>query len=305
MMNRYWRGLWRLADPKISLTSAASMYLGLAVVAVEGPVPWGWLAVTGAAFFCMEVAKNAWGDVFDYDSGTDLAVSPEDRTAFSGGKRVMVDGLLTRGQTWGIAIGFGAVGVVIGVVIVLLREPSAAWIGLVGLALGWSYHGPPLRFAYRGFGELDVVICYGPLIALSTYLILTHRLSMDVLWLSTPLGLYIAAFLWVNEFPDYHADSQYGKRNLVVRLGRHRASRLLPLIYVTAIGITLWLPRAGLPPQVVLGLIAAPAAAVATIPVWRDPDGFHRYAPVQPAALIAFLLYSAGAGTGVLLGGAD
>lgn len=296
------QGLWRLADPKISLTSVASMYLGVAIAAVEGPLPWGWLAVAAGAFFCMEVAKNAWGDVIDYDSGTDLAVAPEDRTAFSGGKRVMVDGLLTRRQTSVIAIGFGVAGVLLGAVIVLLREPAALWIGLVGLVLGWSYHGPPLKFAYRGLGELDVVICYGPLIAIATYLILTHRYSMDVLWLSLPLGIYIAAFLWVNEFPDYLADTQCDKNNLVARLGRHRASRVYPLIYAAAILVTLWLPRAGLPREVLFGLVAVPAAAYASLAVWRDPDGFHRYAPAQPAALIAFLLYSAGAGTGVLLG---
>ncbi len=304
MTERYWQGLWRLADPKISLTSVASMYLGVALAANEGPISWGWLAITAAAFFCMEVAKNAWGDVFDYDSGTDLAVAPEDRTSFSGGKRVMVDELLTRHQTWAIAIGFGLAGVLLGAAIVLIREPAAIWIGIIGLVLGWSYHGPPLRFVYRGLGELDVVVCYGPLIAMATFLILTHRHSMDVLWLSLPLGLYIAAFLWVNEFPDYLADSSCGKKNLVARLGRRRASRVYPLIYMAALFMTVWLPWAGLPLPVLFGLVAAPAAAYASMVVWRDPDGFHRYAPAQPAALIAFLLYSAGAGTGVLLGGA-
>ena len=301
-MNRYWQGLWRLADPKISLTSAASMYLGVAVAAVQGPIAWGWLAIAGIAFFCMEVAKNAWGDVFDYDTGVDLAVAEEDRTAFSGGKRVMVDELLTRGQTWGIAIGFGLAGIACGVAIVLLREPAVLWIGIVGLILGWSYHGPPLRLAYRGLGELDVVICYGPLIALATYMILRGQVSMQVVWLSLPLGLYIAAFLWVNEFPDFDADSRHGKHNLVERLGKRRASRVLPLIYAAAAAMTLWLGAVTFDLPVALGLLAVPAAAYASLAVWRDPAAFHRHAPAQPAALLAFLLYSAGAGTGVLLG---
>jgi 1,4-dihydroxy-2-naphthoate octaprenyltransferase len=305
VMNGFWQGLWRLADPKISLTSAASMYLGIAVAATEGPLPWGWLVITGLAFFCMEVAKNAWGDVFDYDSGTDLAVAPEDRTAFSGGKRVMVDELLTRGQTWRIALGFGATGLLLGGAIVLFREPAALWIGLLGMFLGWSYHGPPLRFAYRGLGELDVVIVYGPLIALATYLIATHRFSMDVLLLSLPLGLYIAAFLWVNEFPDYAADRKCGKYNLIVRLGRHRASRLLPVIYLVAAGITLWLTQVGFSFATLIGLVAAAPALFAVTAVWRNPETFYRHVPAQPAALLAFLLYSLGAGTGVILGGID
>ena len=281
-------GLWRLADPKISLTSAASMYLGISVATSEGHFSLTWIAVTFIAFFAVEVAKNAWGDVFDYDSGNDLAVAPEDRTAFSGGKRVLVDGLLTRRQTWAIATGFTLGSFALGLVIVLLREPAALWIGAVGFVLGWSYHGPPLRLAYRGLGELDVVLCYGPLIALSTYLILAHQLSWQVFWLSLPLGIVIAAFLWVNEFPDYPADRRAGKHNLVARLGRPTAARALPLT--------------GLPAAVWLGAIAFVPAAYACVEVWRAPETFHRSKPVQPAALVTFLLYSAGAGTGILLG---
>lgn len=304
MKNRFWIGFWRLADPKISLTSVASIHIGAAVAASDSAFSITWLAVLLVAFFAIEVAKNAWGDVFDYDSGTDQAVAPEDRTTFSGGKRVLVDNLLTRGQTWAMAAGFTLLGLVAGAAIVFLREPAAFWIGVVGFVLGWSYHGPPLRLAYRGLGELDVVICYGPLIALSTYLVMAHGLSWEAFWLSIPLGLIIAAFLWVNEFPDYLADRAHGKRNLVVRLGRKRAARVLPWIHAAAFGILSVLPLAGFPPMVLLGWLAAIPAAYASYHVWRAPESFHRSVPVQPAALIAFLVYSAGAGSGMLAGSA-
>ena len=78
-------GFWRLADPKISITSVASMAIGAGLAGSHPEFSWAWLAVLGLAMLCMEVAKNAWGDVFDYDSGTDQAVLPEDRTDFSGG----------------------------------------------------------------------------------------------------------------------------------------------------------------------------------------------------------------------------
>jgi len=115
-------GIWRLADPKIRITSAASMTIGASVAALEAPLDWSWLLITGVAFFCMEVAKNAWGDVYDYDSGTDLAVAPEDRTDFSGGKRVMVDNLLSRSQTWLVAAVFAALGLAFGALIVISRR---------------------------------------------------------------------------------------------------------------------------------------------------------------------------------------
>ena len=288
-------GIWRLADPKISITSAASMAIGASVVAVESEIDWMWLIVTGLAFFCMEVAKNAWGDVFDYDSGTDLAVRPEDRTNFSGGKRVMVDKLLSRQQTWMVAFVFGAIGLLIGILIVVLREPLALWIGLAGLFLGWSYHGPPFQLIYRGLGELIVIIVYGPIIALSTYLIQSHRLSMDVFVLSVPLGIFIMAFLWVNEFPDHDADLSAGKRNLVVRLGRFRASRVLPVIYITGFLVLLispWITNLG--SLIWGGFIAVPCAALATYWTWHNPEDFYRQKPVQPMALLTFVFYPVG-----------
>lgn len=299
---KVWQGFWRLADPKISVTSLSCMVVGGAVAAREGPIHWPWLVATGLALFCMEVAKNAWGDVYDYDSGTDLAVAEADRTPFSGGKRVLVDALLTRAQTWAMALGFGGLGVVLGAAIALARGPEALWIGGVGLLLGWSYHGPPLRLAYRGLGELDVVLCYGPLISLWTYVVQAGRWSWEVVWLSLPLGLFTAAFLVANEFPDWRADAGAGKRNLVVRLGRRRASRALPLVYAAGFALVAALPWAGWPRGVWLGLLPLPLVAWLCVRVWRAPEDFYRHHPVQPAALLVFVLYSLGAGAGMLLG---
>ncbi len=301
---KWWHGFWRLADPKISITSLACMIVGGSVAAAEAPLDWGWMIVLGMALFCMEVAKNAWGDVIDYDSGTDLAVAPEDRTDFSGGKRVLVDALLTRRQTWAIAFAFGGVGVALGAAIVFLREPSVFWIGAVGLVLGWSYHGPPLKLAYRGLGELDVVLCYGPILSVATHLIQRGEWSSEAFWLSLPLGLLIAAFLWVNEFPDFLADRSADKLNLVARLGRHRASRVLPSIYAAAFVLLLAIVGAGGSPWLLLGLAAVPMAAYASARVWARPEDFYRSYPVQPAALLSFVLYAVGVGAGVQIGSA-
>ena len=297
-------GFWRLADPKISITSVASMSIGASLAAAHPNFSWMWLLILGVAMFCMEVAKNACGDIYDYDSGTDLAVKPEDRTDFSGGKRVLVDEILTRRQTWAIAVLFGVMGLALGAAIVFGREPSVFWLGTLGLVLGWSYHGPPLQLAYRGLGELDVVLCYGPIIALSTYLIMTGQYAAGPVWLSLPLGILIAAFLWVNEFPDYEADLGAGKNNLVARLGKRMAARMLLPIYCVAFLMLAVLPDlTGLPATIYLGFFAAVPAAVAAYWTLQDPEFFHRHKPVQPAALLAFVVYAAGVSAGIIAGG--
>lgn len=301
-MSGFREGLWRLADPKISITSAASMAIGASLAYGNPEFSWLWLGALGLAMFCMEVAKNAWGDVIDYDSGTDLAVAAEDRTNFSGGKRVMVDGLLTRRQTWLVAAIFSAGGLALGALIVLLREPGVFALGCAALFLGWSYHGAPLKFAYRGLGELDVVFIYGPAIATATYMVMVGHFSADVVWASLPLGVFIAAFLWVNEFPDFEADRGAGKYNLVARLGKYRASRLLPWIYLSGFGLLAYAIAGGsLPPTAALGGLAVFPAAIAALGCWRDPETFHRHRPVQPMALLAFVVLSAATSVGILM----
>ncbi len=173
--------------------------------------------------------------------------------------------------------------------------------GVIGLILAWSYNGPPGRFAYRGLGELDVAICYGPLICISTYLIQLGEVTRDVVLVSIPLGILIAAFLWINEFPDYDADRKVQKRNLIVRLGRHRASRLLPLIYGSAFLLVALLPLAGLPHSIWLGGFAMIPAAWLVIRTWQDPEQCYRHTPVSAGALATFLSLSLGMGVGVII----
>jgi 1,4-dihydroxy-2-naphthoate octaprenyltransferase len=295
-------GVWRLADPKITLASAASLFLGTAAAAADGTLAWGWLAATVLGIFFVEVAKNASGEVFDFDSGTDAAVAPVDRSPFSGGKRVIVDGLLTRRQTWAVAAIAYALAAATAVLIVLAREPRVLGLALAGAACAWFYHAPPLKLAYRGLGEIAVAACYGPLIAAGVYLVQRGRVSPALLLTAVPLGLAIGAFLWINEFPDYAADRSAGKRTLVVRLGRARASRVFTgLVTVTFLWVLL-LPALGVPPPVLLGLAGLVPAAAAARRRAREGENTARVVPAQAWTLLSFLLLGLAAGAGLLLG---
>lgn len=294
-------GLWRLADPKISLASVASMALGACAAAAAGPLHPGWLALTVFGILAIETGKNASGELFDFDSGADLLIAPHDRSPFSGGKRVLVDGLLTRRQTAAIAVAGYAIGAAAGFAIALLREPRVLWIGLFGIACAYFYHAPPLKLSYRGGGEAAVALCYGPLIALGTYLVQRGRPSWDLVALAMPLGLLIGGFLWINEFPDCAADAAAGKRTCVVRFGKRRAGVAFAVIQGAAFLTLAGLPALGIPRSVWLGLIAVPSAAGAVRRVLEEPDATQRLIPAQGQTLVTFLLYSVGAGIGLLL----
>ncbi len=287
-----WRGVWRIADPKITLASAASMLLGATLAGIDGSLSWPWLAVTIAGIFCLEAAKNASGEVFDWDSGTDQAVADADRSPFSGGKRVLVDGLLTRHQTWWVAGIFYALGGIAGLAVVIAREPWVAAIGVAGVALAWFYHAPPLRLSYRGLGELAVALTYGPLICAGTYLVQRHAVPARVWLAAMPLGLLIGAFLWINELPDRRADESAGKRTLVVRLGPERAAWGFGAVVAAAFASLVLLPVAGLPPAVLAGLVALPHALAAVRRLRTAPDDTRTIVPAQEWTLFSFMLLS-------------
>lgn len=294
---RFRAGVWRLADPKITLASAAGLLLGSVFAAVDGAMHWGWWALTWLGIFCIEAAKNAAGEVFDLD--TDRRVADADRSPFSGGKRVIVDGLMSaRAAGWTAAVFFG-LGALAGVAIVIGREPRVLGWGLAGFALAYAYNGPPFRLAYRGLGEIAVAIAYGPIIGTGTYLVQRGEISTPLLAAAVPLGGAIAAFLWVNEFPDHDADRRSGKRNLVVRLGRERAARwfagLLAVSFLAPAALALRVGEPGL-----LGcLLGAPLAFRAARRLLRSPTVVRDIIPAQRDALLAFLLHAIGVSVGV------
>ena len=194
MKTTFWRGFWRLSDPKISLASFAGIFLGACMAAAEQQLAWGWLALTVLGVFCVEVAKNASGEIVDFDSGTDLAIADGERSPFSGGKRVLVDRLLTRRQTRAIAAVFFLAAIMIGLVIVMLRDSRVLALGAIGIGLAWYYHGGTIRLSYRGLGELAVALAYGPLVVCGTYLVQTGDVSAPLLHTSMALGLLVAGF---------------------------------------------------------------------------------------------------------------
>ena len=103
--------------------------------------------------------------------------------------------------------------------------PILAFALLGGIAAIF-YVAPPIRWAYRGLGELVIALSYGPWMVLGSLYLHTHAMSWDALFASLVPGCLIMALAVVNAIPDYHQDRLVGKRNLVVRLGRRRGVSL-------------------------------------------------------------------------------
>ena len=230
---RRWHGFWQLADPKIWIASTVSMIVAAALAYnLKGAFNLYWFVWTVVGIYLIEIGKNAINEVVDYDSGVDTFVTKEERTAFSGGKKTIVDGKLTVLEAKVIAILTMAAAALIGIYISVYREPKVFIIGVIGFTLSIIYSLPPFKLAYRGLGELTVGLTFGPLIILGTYLVQTHTISPEIILVSLPIGLLITNVLWINQYPDYNADKKGAKMNWVVRLGRKKAVVIYILLFV-------------------------------------------------------------------------
>jgi len=217
------------------------------------------LTVIGASF--VQLAINVSNDVFDTAQGADDAnVTP---TKFSGGSRVIQYGLVSFRRMAGLATIFYLAAAVIGLLLLVLRgSPALLAIGVVGFIVGLGYTAPPLKFVYRGLGEIAVALGFGPLMLLGAYVVQTRGvLTWEPVVASLPIALLVALILYVNEIPDRRGDARAGKRTLPVRLSKSTVIAGYRLAALAAYAIVIVGVLAGLLPiPALLALLTVPLA---------------------------------------------
>ena len=238
-------------------------------------LPFFLLCLLGAVF--IHLGANMANDAWDFRSGNDANV--HHLNPFAGGSRVLIRGVLNPRTHLTVALTFLGLGSLIGIYLVTQVGTALLWIGIFGVAVAYSYVGPPLRLAHRGLGEIAVSLEFGPVTVLGTYFVLAKTFDPAAIVLSISLGLLVAGILWINEVPDIPADSAVGKRTLVVRLGVPRATTVFGGIvgaayFVLILGVVF----AGLTPWVLLALLGIPLA-------WKPVQGLQK-AGSDPHALI-------------------
>jgi 1,4-dihydroxy-2-naphthoate octaprenyltransferase len=237
--------------------------LGIAIAARQGffdPLT-AVLTVIGASF--VQLGLNVANDVFDTAQGADDAnVTP---TKYSGGSRVIQYGLVSFRQMAGLATIFYVAAGLVGLLLLALRgSPALLVIGVLGFIVSIGYTAPPLKFVYRGLGEIAVAIGFGPLMLLGAYVVQTRgALTWEPVVASLPVALLVALILYVNEIPDRRGDARAGKLTLPVRLSKSTVIAGYRLAAIAAYAILI----AG----VAVGLLPIPALlALLTIPLARQ-----------------------------------
>ena len=198
-------------------------------------------AMLGASL--IHAGTNLANDYFDHRWGCDEAnLHP---TPFSGGSRVIQEGLIAPKKILYASLVTFILGSVIGLYLNYLSGKNVILIlGVIGVFLGFFYTAKPFRIGYGSFGELAVGVGFGPLMVMGSYYIQAQALPFRIFLISIPIGILIALVLFINEFPDYTADKAVGKMTLVVILGKKRSvvlyHSLLTVIYLAIISLVMF-----------------------------------------------------------------
>jgi 1,4-dihydroxy-2-naphthoate octaprenyltransferase len=198
-----------------------------------------------------------------------------DYNQFSGGSRVLVQGMLPGWIAFLLGYGCLAGAIFIGLYIYFQYQTSlmTLLLGGIGIFAGYFYSNKPFQWAYRGMGEVLVGFSYGWLPIATGFYLLAGFFSHQAFLLSIPVGLSIFNVILINEFPDEEADRAVGKRNLVVRFGKERMTDLYMgnsiLIGFTFIKV---LSMLGQPPVWLLMISGVPLLLILSslVMVWQE-----------------------------------
>jgi 1,4-dihydroxy-2-naphthoate octaprenyltransferase len=228
-------------------------------------------AATLAVAF-LHLGSNLFNDYYDTDT-TDRV--NRFRTPFSGGSRIVLDSIMSARGVFLLSSALFAAAALLAVYFTFRGRPLVWAFGLAGAAIGFFYSSRVPQLMSRGLGELGIFIAFGPLLTLGAGYALTGQIDPIQLLVGALPGFHITAVLWINQFPDYEADSSTGKRNLVVRLGKSRsratyvALMLGPFVTALALAATHILPWSSLALLVALPLVAKTLSIFRK--EWDDP----------------------------------
>jgi 1,4-dihydroxy-2-naphthoate octaprenyltransferase len=231
----------------------------------------------------IQIATNFFNDVIDSKKGADT----ERRL---GPVRVTASGMLRPGTVMAVAAGFLGVAVVCGVVLYQARGWPIVLIGIPSLFLAYGYTGGPFPLAYRGMGELFVILFFGLVAVAGTVFIQTGLWPREAVLLGLQVGLLSAVLISINNFRDRDEDATTGKRTLAVRFGPKLAAAAIWLeIKLAAFLGLIWLAWG----QPILSAASLPVLLIGLRIIWGVltlPPGpaFNRLLAMAGVQLILF-----------------
>jgi len=207
--------IWSMAiRPQTLPASIVPVIIGFAIAVKKQLYHIPTALITLFTAILIQVLTNLINDYSDFKKGAD----DEKRL---GPTRVTQAGLVTEREIK-TGIFFIFLLIIISSVYLVIRGgiPILA-IGILSLTAGYFYTGGPFPYGYYGYGDIFVLIFFGPVSVAGTYFLQSLSIDISVIIIGFGPGLISVAILIVNNIRDLESDMRAGKNTLIVRLGRN------------------------------------------------------------------------------------
>jgi 1,4-dihydroxy-2-naphthoate octaprenyltransferase len=204
-----------------------------------------WLGMLGCAL--VQLIAHYSGEI--YDLAEDRLSVVLEKNSFTGGSQVMVENLIAPKK---VKIFIGVIlflAVACGLILQFYFK-TGTWtllLGASGIVCAFFYSKPPLRWVTRGIGEILIAYAFGFLAVNVGFYLQAGRFDILATWVALPIACSVVNIILINEYPDYPADKQALKQNILVRIGKARGARLYASLVICACGTFFLALAKGLP----------------------------------------------------------
>jgi 1,4-dihydroxy-2-naphthoate polyprenyltransferase len=196
----------------------------------------GWLAFyTMMGALWIQIGTNFFNDAIDSDKGADT----EKRL---GPRRATASGMISRRLVYASAILCLILAGIFGCLLFQARGWMIIVLGVPSLYLCYGYTGGPWPLAYKGMGELFVVLFFGLVAVAGSVFIQLGEWRWEAVLLGFQVGLLSAVLISINNLRDREEDEGNNKRTMAVQLGEKIAKRIFIFeIFLPALIGIIWL----------------------------------------------------------------
>lgn len=210
--------------PSFLLLTPLNFSVGLAAAFADGSFHL-FRAILGlVGVLLAHIAMNVINDYFDHSSGLDMRTT---KTPFTGGSGILQSGELDPKSVYILAVGCLLFGGAIGIYFAYTVGWEILPVIILAVLTIYTYTD---HLSHWYVGEFVTGLNFGFLMAVGAYFIMAGRYSISSLVPAVIPGILGSTLLFINEFPDIKADGEFGRRNLVMKLGLEKASKVYGLL---------------------------------------------------------------------------
>ncbi len=280
---------WILAArPKTLPAAVVPVWVGSMPTLADGnPLTGSWLLFwfTLLSCLCIQIATNFFNDAIDHLKGADTQRR-------LGPTRAAASGLLRPGTVLVGALAVCLAAALFAIPLILARGWPVVAIGAVSLFFAYGYTGGPVPLAYRGLGELFVILFFGFVAVSGSHFVQAGEWGGwgdGILRLGLQCGLYSSVLIAVNNLRDTEEDRLSGKRTLAARFGE--AFARTEILVFCLVPVLLWsLFETESLAALALGFLPAPVGAAVVFCVFRFRPGpvYNRILALGALQLLLF-----------------